>query len=85
MNGLLLAEVFVGVVALLTGYLALTLFRLGLPLLTHRVLVAADRLPGLSKPAPAEAEAARAVEPDQSRWTALDDQQFARFLKDSPQ
>ena len=40
--------------------------------------------PGAPTPDPLTSDHVSAVQAEQSRWTALDDQQLARFVRDSP-
>lgn len=85
MNGILLAVVYAVTVLLLLGYLAVALISRDLPRLLPAMRSSARWLTSPPRTRPAEPAAAMTVEGDASRWTALDDQQVERFLRDAPQ
>jgi hypothetical protein len=85
MNGVVLALVYAVTMLLLLGYLAVAVISRDLPRLFPAMRSSARWLTSPPRTKPVEQAVAMTVEGDASRWTALDDQQVERFLRDAPQ
>lgn len=81
MTALLFAAIALTFLFLLLGYLVLGPVRKAAAALAP--LVPASSKPRARATKPVASKRMSAAQLEQSRWTALDDQQFARFVRDS--